>query len=121
MPKLAFDRLMPHTALTSGHPLSLATQLTAIMIYDTYGYGGWITVGGTSLATAVVSGVFGSNGEASSGAPAAGLYASGASLARRLRRRNSAGGCEERLPLRREGEDYDGPSGVGTPNGDSAF
>jgi subtilase family serine protease len=32
--------------------------------YDTYGYGGWFTVGGTSVATPLVAGVFGLAGNA---------------------------------------------------------
>lgn len=103
---------------TTADVAAVADPGTGLAVYDTFGYDGWVQVGGTSLAAAIVAGIYGLNGEAGSLPPAASLYQPGASLFDVSEGAN--GKCKGTyLCTARPG--YDGPSGVGTPHGDTAF
>ncbi len=98
--------------------------------YDTYGEGGWITVGGTSAATPIIAGVFALAGNASKQDGGKIFWA----LTEKKRQEDlhviSSGtdGCPHGLEgsyLCTAGTDefgtYSGPTGWGTPNGIGAF
>jgi subtilase family serine protease len=89
---------------------------TGVSVYDTYGSGGWLKFGGTSVAAPIIAGVyelgtapvtFGSN-----------PYAHPTSLFDVIGGSNgSCGGSY----LCTSVAGYDGPTGLGTPNGAGAF
>jgi subtilase family serine protease len=91
--------------------------------YDTYGYGGWFTVGGTSVASPIIGGVYGLAGNASSQDAGKKLW----TLTKRHRRHQlhdittgSNGSCGGSY-LCTAMKGYDGPTGWGTPKGIKAF
>ncbi len=127
----------------------VADPYTGFDIYDTYAYepgfkGGWLTVGGTSLSSPLISALFGlAGGGHGASYPAATLYTHvGQTSALYDVRKGGNGYCdgeeasrcgepsvnEELGDVDCEGTTscdavtgFDGPSGVGTPNGLSAF
>lgn len=91
--------------------------------YDTYGYGGWFTVGGTSAASPMIAAVYGLAGNASAQDAGKKLW----TLKKKHRRRwlndittGSNGSCGGSY-LCTAGKGYDGPTGWGTPKGVKAF
>jgi subtilase family serine protease len=97
---------------------AVADPATGVAVYDTYGgVGGWLVFGGTSVAAPVVAGVFGLAGNAASinnNYP----YAHAGSLFDVTS--GSNGSCSpSQLCTARVG--WDGPTGLGTPNGTGAF
>jgi subtilase family serine protease len=93
--------------------------------YDTYGEGGWFTVGGTSVATPLIGGVYGLAGNAPMSHAGRKLWL----LKHRSSRLNaittgSNGSCGGSY-LCKAGTNqfgvYSGPAGWGTPNGLAAF
>jgi subtilase family serine protease len=92
---------------------------TGAAVYDTYGYGGWLQVGGTSLASPLIASVYALAGVGgTSDYPASYPYAHTASLFDVVSGLN--GFCFP-IYLCRAGTGYDGPSGLGTPIGTAAF
>jgi hypothetical protein len=103
------------------------------LIYDTYAYGGWVGAAGTSVSTAIIAGVYGLAGRAGAADPAGSrLYAMAGRKAADGRPNlidvttgfqgfagpnGSCGGGYLCTP----GRGYDGPTGLGVPNGIGAF
>jgi subtilase family serine protease len=95
--------------------------------YDTYGYSGWFTVGGTSVATPMVAAIFALAGNASSQDAAKKIW----SLKKRQRGKDlhaittgSDGSCNGEYLCQagtKEFHSYSGPAGWGTPNGIKTF
>jgi subtilase family serine protease len=104
-----------------------ANPSTGAAVYDSVKYqgrSGWFQVGGTSLSSPLIAGVYALAGGASSLYPAKDLYtaqsASPASLHDVISGTN--GKCTAALAIMcHAGAGYDGPTGVGTPNGIGAF
>jgi hypothetical protein len=111
---------------TTADVSAVADPDTPVAVYDS-GHGGWIAVGGTSAASPIIAGVYALAGNAASAGPgaryayahrqhlfdvAAGVpfIASGAS-------NGDCGGSY----LCTAGPGYDGPTGLGTPDGTGAF
>jgi subtilase family serine protease len=91
--------------------------------YDSYGYGGWFTVGGTSVSSPLVGGVFGLAGNASKLDAGKKFW----SLKKKARKKDlndittgTNGSCGGSY-LCTAGPGYDGPTGWGTPKGIGAF
>jgi hypothetical protein len=87
---------------------------TGAAVYDSYGYSGWYQVGGTSLASPLIAAVYALSGNTTDrsapyGNPNALHDVSG----------GSNGSCGTYLCNAVAG--YDGPTGLGTPNGLAAF
>jgi len=95
-----------------------ASPATGVAVYDTYHAGGFIVVGGTSVASPLLGGVYGLAGNASTLNAAQSLYKKGASLYDVTT--GSDGTCMKKL-LCTAGPGWDGPTGNGTPNGATAF
>ena len=97
---------------------AIADPNTGVAVYDSYAYrgsSGWMVFGGTSVAAPVIGGVYALGGAGVSTASA--LY-SGSSLWDVTSGSNgSCGGSY----LCTGTSGYDGPTGLGTPNGFSAF
>ncbi len=103
---------------TMGDVAANANPNTGAAIYDTYGYGGWLQVGGDSEASPTVAGVYALAGNGSTVTYGSYPYAHTNSLFDVTSGAN--GTCTPSyLCTARKG--YDGPSGLGTPNGYQAF
>ena len=91
---------------------------TGVAVYDTYRVGGWLVFGGTSVAAPIVAGVYALAGNASSVSYGSFPYSQTPSLNDVLSGSNgSCGGSY----LCTAGPGFDGPTGLGTPNGSAAF
>ncbi|GLV55582.1 peptidase S8 [Dictyobacter sp. S3.2.2.5] len=97
---------------------AIADPNTGVSVYDTYGSSGWLVFGGTSVASPIIASVYALAGNASSVNAAQSLYTHTGSLFDVTSGSNgSCGGSY--LCTSRSG--YDGPTGLGTPNGTAAF
>jgi subtilase family serine protease len=114
---------------------AVADPNTGVAVYDSYGSSGgnnWYVFGGTSVASPIIASVYGLAGNVglpgSTDYPAKLAYASPDSLfdvtsgsngncTRKVRRGGSSGAAY----LCTAGAGYDGPTGLGTPNGTSGF
>jgi len=97
---------------------AVADPATPVAVYDSYDYPGWITVGGTSAAAPLVAGVYALAGNAGAIAPAPYLYGHSRYLFDVTS--GSTGSCGGGY-LCAAVRGYDGPTGLGTPNGTGAF
>jgi subtilase family serine protease len=89
---------------------------TGVAVYDTFHQSGWLVFGGTSVSTPITASVFALAGNTTANNPA-NLYAHPADLNDITSGRN--GKCGK--PLCTAGPGWDGPTGLGTPNGIAAF
>ncbi|MCX3059974.1 S53 family peptidase [Streptomyces beihaiensis] len=99
---------------------AVADPATGVSVYDSYGVtAGWYTFGGTSAASPIIAAVYALGGTPSSGSyPAKFPYAHTSALNDVTSGSNgSCGGSY----LCTAGSGYDGPTGLGTPRGVSAF
>jgi hypothetical protein len=99
---------------------AVADPNTGVAIYDTYDQSGWLEVGGTSVASPIIASVF-----ALAGAPSAGSYPSSYPYhhphALHDVTSGSNGTCPSHPFLCHAEKGYDGPTGLGTPHGVTAF
>ena len=111
---------------TDNDVAAVADPETGVAIYDSYGFGGWGEVGGTSVSSPIIASVYALGGHPASGTyPASYLYA--AQGAGRAGLFDIVGGtnligpsCNPAYLCNGE-PGYDGPTGVGTPDGTLAF
>ncbi|WP_225831306.1 S53 family peptidase [Streptomyces sp. NK08204] len=99
---------------------AVADPNTGVAVYDTYGQGtGWMVFGGTSVSSPLIAAVYALAGSPSSGSyPASFPYAHTSALYDVTTGSNgSCGGSY----LCTATTGYDGPSGLGVPNGTAAF
>jgi len=98
---------------------AIADPATGVAVYGPAGGGsGWIVLGGTSVATPVIGGVFANNGGSVNAAST--LYANPGALYDVTS--GSNGPCPGVPAYYCNAEvGYDGPTGLGTPNGITAF
>ncbi len=89
---------------------------TGVAVYDTYRESGWLVFGGTSVATPIIASVFALAGNTANNDDTH-LYAHAASLNDVTTGAN--GDCG--VPLCTAGAGWDGPTGLGTPDGIGAF
>jgi hypothetical protein len=98
---------------------AVADPRTGVAVYDTFGFGGWLVVGGTSAATPIIAGAY-----ALAGSPPPGAYAAALPYGHPSRLndvvRGSTGTCDPAY-LCTAGPGYDGPTGLGSPDGVEAF
>ncbi|MFI6683541.1 peptidase S8 [Streptomyces sp. NPDC050485] len=99
---------------------AVADPQTGVAVYDTYGSDtGWEVFGGTSASSPLIAAVYALAGAPSSGStPASFPYAHTGSLNDVTS--GSNGSCSPSY-LCTGGSGYDGPTGLGTPNGTAAF
>ena len=94
-----------------------------VPVYDSF-YGGWLTVGGTSISSPLIAGVYALAGNARSVRPGY-VYAHARSLFDITKGNNSdfvtaKQACgDDYLCVAKKG--YDAPTGLGTPNGTGGF
>ena len=99
---------------------AVANPSTGVWLYDSYQAAGWMIAGGTSVASPIVAAVFalaGASGPSASSSPASWLYANRSGLNDIVSGTN--GLCGTYLCGATVG--YDGPTGLGTPDGLSSF
>jgi subtilase family serine protease len=95
---------------------AVADPNTGVAVYDTYRDGGWLVFGGTSVSAPIIGSVYALSGVSSTGA--AKPYASPSALFDVSGGAN--GSCSPAYLCTAVGG-YDGPTGLGTPNGTTAF
>ncbi|MEU1090793.1 carboxypeptidase regulatory-like domain-containing protein [Streptomyces sp. NPDC005892] len=98
---------------------AVADAATGVAVYQTYGYNGWAVMGGTSASAPIITGVY-----ASAGVPAKDTYPNSYPYFKPSALNDVTGGangtCEPDY-LCTAGAGYDGPTGLGSPNGLDAF
>ncbi|WP_307795323.1 Kelch repeat-containing protein [Actinacidiphila acididurans] len=98
---------------------AVADPATGVAVYQTYGGSGWSEYGGTSASSPIIASVY-----ADSATPVAGTYPNSYPYAAGTGLNDvtsgSNGSCTPDY-LCRGAEGYDGPTGLGTPNGLQAF
>ena len=104
---------------TNNDVSAVADPNTGVAVYDTYSQGGWLEVGGTSASSPIIASVF-----ALAGTPAAGSYPSSYPYSHTANlfdvTSGSNGSCSPAYLCTGE-VGYDGPTGLGTPDGTAAF
>jgi subtilase family serine protease len=97
-----------------------ADPASGAAVYDTFGFGGWVTVGGTSLSAPLIAGVYALAGNVTTwNDPAQSVYLSPGSLHDVTT--GSNGSCAAHTLQCHAGVGYDLPTGIGTPNGLGGF
>jgi subtilase family serine protease len=92
-----------------------------VAVYDSYQTGGWLVVGGTSVASPIIASVYALAGTPQSGTyPAEYPYEHRGALFNIVAGTNSFTGCNPTY-LCNAGPGYNGPTGLGTPDGVAAF
>ena len=108
------------TRRTIADVAAVADPDTGVAVYDTYQANGWAVYGGTSVASPIIAAVY-----ALAGTPARGSYPASYPYAHASSELNhvtsgSNGSCSPAY-LCTAGPGYNGPTGLGTPNGYTAF
>jgi subtilase family serine protease len=98
---------------------AVANPNTGVAVFDTFSQGGWLEVGGTSASSPIIASVF-----ALAGTPAAGTYPSSYPYSHTSNlfdvTSGSNGSCSPAYLCTAQAG-YDGPTGLGTPDGTAAF
>jgi subtilase family serine protease len=97
---------------------AVADPNTPVAVYDTFGYPGWVGVGGTSASAPLIAGVYALAGNARSITAGSYLYSHRSQLFDVTAGSNGTCGGSY---LCTAVKGYDGPTGLGTPNGTGAF
>jgi N-acetylneuraminic acid mutarotase len=98
---------------------AVADPSTGVALYDSYSAGGWTEVGGTSVATPIIASTYALAGTPVAGSnPASYPYQNTSSLNDVTS--GSNGSCTPAYWCN-AGPGYDGPTGLGTPDGVTAF
>jgi subtilase family serine protease len=97
---------------------AVADPATGVAVYQTYGASGWTVYGGTSVASPLIAGVYADAGAHSASVPASVAYAYASSLNDVTT--GATASCSPAYLCTAE-VGYDGPTGLGTPNGLTAF
>lgn len=97
---------------------AVADPNTGVATYDSYGESGWLVFGGTSVAAPIVASVYALAGNGSTITPPNYAYANSGSL---FDVTSGTNGVCAGSYLCTALSGYDGPTGLGTPNGTGAF
>jgi subtilase family serine protease len=97
---------------------AVADPNTGVAVYDSYQLPGWVVFGGTSVSTQIISAVYGLANGPSTSTGASGLYTASPRDFYDITS-GSNGTCGSDLCT--AGVGWDGPTGLGTPNGPAAF
>ncbi|HEX8032288.1 MAG TPA: S53 family peptidase [Ktedonobacterales bacterium] len=98
---------------------AVADPKTGLAVYDTFGYNGWLQVGGTSLSAPIIASVYAMAGNGSTLRYASNLYSQASGLYDVTGGANGTNCSGTYLCTAVPG--YDGPTGLGTPNGPGSF
>lgn len=116
-------------AFCSGHRAAtdvsaVSDPATGVAVFDSYGIGGWYVAGGTSAAAPVIAALYARAGHTASVDGPRTLYSApaGAFTDVSLGQNGAAHSCQTSAPqLCVSGTGWDGPTGIGTPNGLAGF
>ncbi|MEU6218298.1 hypothetical protein ABZ845_12385 [Streptomyces sp. NPDC047022] len=98
---------------------AVADPATGVAVYNTYGASGWDVYGGTSASSPIIAAIYALAGTPTANSyPSSYLYGHGSALNDVTT--GSDGTCSPSY-LCTAGSGYDGPTGLGTPNGTTAF
>jgi subtilase family serine protease len=97
---------------------AVADPATGVSVYDTFGFGGFLVVGGTSASAPIIAGVYALKGNGATINDASHIYSHTANLFDVTSGSNGSCGGDYRCT---GVVGYDGPTGNGTPNGSGAF
>jgi subtilase family serine protease len=97
---------------------AIADPNTGVAVYDSYGTGGWLVFGGTSVASPIIASVYALAGNTAS--LTGGSYPYGHTSSLNDVTSGSNGSCGGTY-LCTSGTGYDGPTGLGTPHGIGGF
>ncbi len=102
---------------------AVADPVTGVAVYDSYALGGWHVAGGTSAASPIIAATFALAGGPAAGTnPASYLYSHTAALNDVVGGNNDVTWHNCTVTYLCNGvAGYDGPTGLGTPNGTAAF
>jgi hypothetical protein len=118
-PKPSFQTDSGCANRTEADVSAVADPATGVAVYQTYGNTGWSIYGGTSAASPIIASVY-----ADAGTPVAGTYPNSYPYAKTGALNDvttgNNGTCSPAY-LCTAGPGYDGPTGLGTPNGTAAF
>ncbi len=118
-PKPAFQTDTGCAKRTVADVSAVADPVTGVAVYNTYQAGGWEVYGGTSASAPIIAGAY-----AVAGAPAAGSFPNSYPYTKPSAFNDvttgNNGTCTPAY-LCTAGAGYDGPTGLGTPKGVSAF
>jgi hypothetical protein len=104
---------------TNNDVSAVADPNTGVAVYDTYDQSGWLEVGGTSASSPIIASTFALAGKPAAGTfPSSYLYQHTTSLFDVTS--GADGSCTPAYLCTGE-VGYDGPTGLGTPNGVTAF
>jgi hypothetical protein len=108
---------------TENDVAAVADPDTGVAMYDSYDEPGWVEAGGFSLPAPIIASVYALAGAPRAGTyPASYLYQSGHTADLYNVTSGSNGTCEpNRQYLCNAGPGYNGPTGLGTPDGTAAF
>ncbi len=98
---------------------AVSDPATGLAVYDTFGYGGWLQVGGTSLATPIVSAIYAMAGHPTNPRFAEGLYRNPSALYDVVGGSNGTNCSNTYLCNAVSG--FDGPTGLGSPDGGNQY
>ena len=98
---------------------AVADPDTGVAVYDTYQSGGWAVYGGTSVSSPIIAAVYALAGTSAAGSYPARYPYEHASALHNITS-GSNGSCSPSY-LCTAGPGYNGPTGLGTPDGDTAF
>lgn len=98
---------------------AVADPNTGVAVYDTYNTGGWVVFGGTSVASPIIASVYALAGNA--GTVNYGSYPYGHTTALNDVTSGNNGRCRPTGYLCTATTGYDGPTGLGTPQGIGGF
>jgi len=104
---------------TVGDTSAVADPATGVAVYDTYHERGWIVLGGTSVSSPLIAGVYALNGNGKTLDYAHSIYRVKPFHLNDITS-GSNGNCGGTY-LCTAGPGYDGPTGMGTPNGVGAY
>jgi len=98
---------------------AVADPKTGLAVYDTFGANGWLVVGGTSAASPLIASTYALAGNGAQQRYASGLYGDPGHLFDVTTGANGYN-CDSTY-LCTAGRGYDGPTGLGTPDGTGSF
>ncbi|MFD0112491.1 carboxypeptidase regulatory-like domain-containing protein [Streptomyces sp. NPDC058320] len=118
-PKPSFQQDSGCAHRTVADVSAVADPATGVAVYDSYQVTGWQVFGGTSASAPIIASTYALAGE-----PAAGTYPNSFPYEKTSSLNDvtdgSNGSCDTSY-LCTAGDGYDGPTGLGTPNGTEAF
>jgi subtilase family serine protease len=98
---------------------AVADPATGLAVYDSFGWSGWLVVGGTSASAPIIAGVYALAGNGTQQRYASGIYRNPGHLFDITTGANGNNCASTYLCTAEPG--YDGPTGLGTPDGTGSF